>query len=175
MTVLAVTSWHFNPRSLAGATPQHIKGVQRNVISIHAPLRERPRYSFSSWLRAAFQSTLPCGSDSSTIRQSTTNDNFNPRSLAGATQVFLFFVVTCSISIHAPLRERHITNKLLLVVFVISIHAPLRERPTISHFAFVYGYDFNPRSLAGATKANDWAIRCVHISIHAPLRERPTD
>ena len=34
--------------------------------------------------------------------------------------------------------------------------------------------NFNPRSLAGATKANEWAIRCVHISIHAPSRERPT-
>ena len=79
-----------------------------------------------------------------------------------------------NISIHAPLRERRCLILYLIVICLISIHAPLRERPATAKNFEAEAADFNPRSLAGATKANDWAIRCVHISIHAPLRERRT-
>ena len=54
---------YFNPRSLAGATYHHERHAHTNVISIHAPSRERHKrvgwtYDYS---------------------------HFNPRSLAGAT------------------------------------------------------------------------------------------
>ena len=98
--------YHFNPRSLAGATVAlyninaliiisiHAPSRERlheseiytpgRLISIHAPLRERlgiaPEFVGSS----LFQSTLPCGSDW--------------RDGAWKSKV--------KISIHAPLRER---------------------------------------------------------------------
>ena len=53
-----------------------------------------------------FQSTLPCGSDSITRRGNAESSNFNPRSLAGATQPDTAAQQQQTISIHAPLRER---------------------------------------------------------------------
>ena len=53
----------FNPRSLAGATFANLSFLFKTIISIHAPLRERPfGIVYSSKIRP-FQSTLPCGSD----------------------------------------------------------------------------------------------------------------
>ena len=119
----------------------------------------------------AFQSTLPRGSDQRFSRQIAIRNNFNPRSLAGA---------TC-------------TSKPKGDVPLISIHAPSRERPlrptqayTHLHFnprslagatclliqlfnACIY---FNPRSLAGATEVSPRFMWAIGISIHAPSRER---
>ena len=97
-------------------------------ISIHAPSRERRSRSYGPFLREVFQSTLPRGSDFSTekhlhiyiIFQSTLprgSDaiqqllfrllyNFNPRSLAGATDTYGGMMAKTAISIHAPSRER---------------------------------------------------------------------
>ena len=75
------------------------------------------------------------------------------------------------ISIHAPSRERHKANDWAIRCVHISIHAPSRER----QFRFVKVVKscyFNPRSLAGATFADDDFIRFLLISIHAPSRER---
>ena len=58
--------------------------------------------------------------------------NFNPRSLAGATHMQ-------ELAYHRP---------------AISIHAPLRERRTSAPKKLPYAKDFNPRSLAGATIIN---------------------
>ena len=59
-----------------------------------------------------------------------------------------------------------------LVTVSISIHAPLRERrPNWNYPASIQTY-FNPRSITGATiRQTDKVTRCT-ISIHAPLRER---
>ena len=103
---------NFNPRSLAGATRWVTEVIGRRFISIHAPLRERqvPK-NFYKFINR-FQSTLPCGSDGMTL-VSYNNDsefqstlpcgsdclregrpygrpNFNPRSLAGATDFLAF-------------------------------------------------------------------------------------
>ena len=99
----------FNPRSLAGATSSavltkrivlisiHAPLRERPIatfnvlgqrkISIHAPLRERPSASFSASTIALFQSTLPCGSDALWHHWSIHSAYFNPRSLAGATLI----------------------------------------------------------------------------------------
>ena len=53
-----------------------------------------------------FQSTLPCGSDFIPANNGRTAINFNPRSLAGATDRSHVYKTTFNISIHAPLRER---------------------------------------------------------------------
>ena len=97
-------------------------------ISIHAPLRERPRSKASSVFWIIFQSTLPCGSDRQVIIHTTFYMHFNPRSLAGATKANDWAIRCVHISIHAPLRER------------------LRRKNTAHAFSY-----FNPRSLAGAT------------------------
>ena len=97
------------------------------LISIHAPLRERPEYEEKSVKNFIFQSTLPYGSDLSllelttlfTIFQSTLPYGsdimafalilmmryFNPRSLTGATYHHEHQFHNNAISIHAPLRE----------------------------------------------------------------------
>ena len=163
---------NFNPRSLTGATQRYHAFTKSFSISIHAPLRERLICSVMVTPLNRFQSTLPYGSDFLIVKILVKSVNFNPRSLTGATSLHRDHLQLFFISIHAPLRERlsyrcsmpssrvnfnprsltgaTIRNTSLYSSHPISIHAPLRERH----------------------KANDWAIRCVHISIHAPLRER---
>ena len=156
----------------------------KNIISIHAPLRERP------WVIAKFS----------------TNANFNPRSLAGATQRGCKLFRSLEISIHAPLRERHVHRAIqrrrncisihaplrerrflifyLIVIFLISIHAPSRERhkiplccclppqfqSTLPHgsdngakYKIPRYYHFNPRSLTGATSYSQHLSSCYQI------------
>ena len=185
---------YFNPRSLAGATYQHPQLYILSFISIHAPLRERPREcwrlqgfpdisihaplrerrvarqqarrpakisihaplrerhyaSGNSKKQGRFQSTLPCGSDRHRIYSFPAHQNFNPRSLAGATKRGPSYLHFLCISIHAPLRERPKTIVVSNITIDISIHAPLRERL------------LDPLETQLQQK----------ISIHAPLRER---
>ena len=66
------------------------EGLTITDISIHAPSRER-RYRDNGRVkvRDEFQSTLPRGSDSKkNIQIFFKKNNFNPRSLAGATLLF---------------------------------------------------------------------------------------
>ena len=121
---------HFNPRSLAGATITAALTRQANVISIHAPSRERRQSRFILHM---------------------IKNNFNPRSLAGATVFVVKFKISTRISIHAPSRERLKNRPQAKSVSVISIHAPSRERPLFSVKIGHINSNFNPRSLAGAT------------------------
>ena len=105
---------NFNPRSLAGATltslsmyiiqcisihaplrerrPVPRRAFWRFLISIHAPLRERHKYVETKMIKVKFQSTLPCGSDVALACAVHASRNFNPRSLAGATSIAIFWV-----------------------------------------------------------------------------------
>ena len=58
----------FNPRSLAGATSSFCTSSTLRAISIHAPSRERRNIDVAYTYNRAFQSTLPRGSDSISIR-----------------------------------------------------------------------------------------------------------
>ena len=120
---------YFNPRSLTGAT-----------VSLR---------NFRLFYR--FQSTLPHGSDFT----------------------FCFKFITFKISIHAPSRERPYPSDSLNTGRRISIHAPSRERPMKMYciydkkgisihapsrerqiqyiFIITTPFNFNPRSLTGAT------------------------
>ena len=141
-------------------------------ISIHAPSRERlvDKIFLSEIL--AFQSTLPCGSDTQDSLDFAGSTYFNPRSLAGATEKGLYeprtkrfqSTLPCGsdntsgqnlhgnhISIHAPLRERLVILVACLPSHGISIHAPLRERLPGRRLMLTNSGYFNPRSLAGAT------------------------
>ena len=141
---------NFNPRPLAGATK--VVGVYRpsGNISIHAPLRGRPRFVAETKYPDKFQSTPPCGGDSGYRLKLQHKTYFNPRPLAGATRRSQPGQHASGISIHAPLRGRPVRNVRRDFSRVISIHAPLRGRLDVdsySPFSFV-------------------------ISIHAPLRGR---
>ena len=119
-----------------------------STISIHAPSRER-------LLGAIVNVSV---------------SDFNPRSLAGATDDAMAEIKSIDISIHAPSRERPDTEDMRKIIIVISIHAPSRERlgqyPQEDKL-----YNFNPRSLAGATRRPNAADCQQNISIHAPSRE----
>ena len=165
----------FNPRSLAGAT------VWDGVV-LH---------------EYEFQSTLPRGSDVPAHHHRSCVADFNPRSLAGATSSQSFCFCCRYISIHAPSRERLVTDGSTNTYTAISIHAPSRERPTPTRSVPSWYTHFNPRSLAGATypclkssvssgfqstlpRGSDKTIyiegkHVIDISIHAPSRERLRD
>ena len=98
--------FYFNPRSLAGATFFIVKIGFGTIISIHAPSRERPITLNDVPTDAVFQSTLPRGSDLGSGNMISTGYHFNPRSLAGATDVGAVQLRDTGISIHAPSRER---------------------------------------------------------------------
>ena len=124
---------HFNPRSLAGATygvgcepfdaeiSIHAPSRERLLlwhsygdcagISIHAPSRERPCVVCLKMRLYTFQSTLPRGSDVKHLVSFWCNSYFNPRSLAGATKKFIMPPKVTTISIHAPSRERPLSNR----------------------------------------------------------------
>ena len=64
----------------------------QRYISIHAPSRERPESLRTSRGNQPFQSTLPHGSDRASTSGQIAANNFNPRSLTGATVKILFGV-----------------------------------------------------------------------------------
>ena len=141
---------NFNPRSLTGATE----------VRDHTNLKYRFQSTlpygsdFSSLFQVGsymiFQSTLPYGSDLLSPRVRRLGCHFNPRSLTGATEMLSEIQIYRRISIHAPSRERLNTGVIVTSHLVISIHAPSRERlPQAFNSAFA---------------------KC--ISIHAPSRER---
>ncbi len=164
---------HFNPRSLAGATQLGKKLLPEEDISIHAPLRERQFDRTATSVAHVFQSTLPRGSDLCDVKRYIHLRHFNPRSLAGATRLFLMTILLQKISIHAPSRERHDKVFGYQERYAISIHAPSRERPIYAKESIDACYNFNPRSLTGATSISlSRTVRSLSISIHAPSRER---
>ena len=123
--------------------------IELGIISIHAPLRERPVVLYLLSVPSLFQSTLPCGSD------------------AGLE----WYVWRTSISIHAPLRERPQSSLTSSVYGTFQSTLPCgsdHPLPSIS----AQEHDFNPRSLAGATRDHHALPAAIFISIHAPLRER---
>ena len=143
---------NFNPRSLTGATLWSPRDVGEQVISIHAPSRERlssmvsppttfhisihapsrerPMCSSARTSTRVFQSTLPHGSDTLPCIERRRYFDFNPRSLTGATNHGNRILIIFDISIHAPSRERRRIGNINLYQYEISIHAPSRERRT---------------------------------------------
>ena len=126
--------YHFNPRSLAGATT-----IWRTSSRL-----------------AIFQSTLPRGSDRCQDLCPAAPHNFNPRSLAGATTALTLTISERAISIHAPSRERlcpaaQAANHLRHFNPRSLAGATYRCREDIVPTKY-----FNPRSLAGATLVLHW-------------------
>ena len=104
-----------------------------------------------------FQSTLPCGSDCSRGLGLRCGTYFNPRSLAGATTARYILKKTTGISIHAPLRERLLSLSLRLIMTLFQSTLPCGSDYYFQRTYYDYSKHFNPRSLAGATAQ---LIRC---------------
>ena len=119
-------------------------------ISIHAPLRERQKLRQQLLKKKLFQSTLPCGSDTRGTEKTRCQENFNPRSLAGATEK----------SGKVGKIEKYFNPRSLAGATSRLVITLQRCR------------HFNPRSLAGATPLISLEAQDDCISIHAPLRER---
>ena len=102
-----------------------------------------------SMLLSSFQSTLPYGSDNANIMPVKSAPAFQSTLPYGSDFLCFSLHVHCSISIHAPLRERHLLLWHALILLLFQSTLP-------------YGSDFDD--------VQDFI--CVAISIHAPLRER---
>ena len=120
------------------------------TISIHAPSRERRFTTRTFGLTLIFQSTLPRGSDRTSLINVNQTANFNPRSLAGATSVL----------------------SILFFLAIISIHAPSRERQS-SPFFGSHSLRFQSTLPRGSDDFYWPSFAHLGISIHAPSRERP--
>ena len=140
----------FNPRSLTGATIAGIVNSDGWICFNPRSLTGATSPSPYVVPIAAFQSTLPHGSDLTLLLRSISLLHFNPRSLTGATWLVALGYQMSNISIHAPSRER-----------------PAALRPCCRRV-----HDFNPRSLTGATTSVAAETFEYDISIHAPSRER---
>ena len=143
-----------------------------------------------------FQSTLPRGSDEEWVAYVAPLREFQSTLPRGSDEEWQHCCPNCGISIHAPSRERPSTASapILKQTFQstlprgsdeirlrlqgwedkISIHAPSRERPKVCPICG-REYNFNPRSLAGATEYLADIQSTTAISIHAPSRERPVN
>ena len=153
-TYTARITYYFNPRPLAGATASGINTQVAKLISIHAPLRGRPKRDLHSPYNLLFQSTPPCGGDGlGPVQKTADGENFNPRPLAGATDISSTFDTGAGFQSTPPCggdqcQHRREGRR------QISIHAPLRGRLfMLSPHAYIIPY-FNPRPLAGATDVN---------------------
>ena len=164
--------WNFNPRPLAGATKSTICQVEYHEfqstppcggdstciscrklfkISIHAPLRGRP--DWTGRISGA--------------------QNFNPRPLAGATNLHMDNKQERFISIHAPLRGRLSCFWWSRALAIFQSTPPCGGDASPSPGIRKWRY-FNPRPLAGATFPPRHPGHRPTISIHAPLRGRPS-
>ena len=118
-----------------------------------------------------FQSTLPHGSACRRMSNYNMCENFNPRSLKGATwlsrrrQDWLQYFNPRSLAGATECQRQQYHAQF------ISIHAPSRERLCLA-ISIACSSNFNPRSLTGATKVVGGAVTLSEISIHAPSRER---
>ena len=142
----------FNPRSLAGATSQHARRYPHVAISIHAPSRERRMVALllvqlgniSIHAPSRERRTLRCSCHGS--------EDFNPRSLTGATANYFQCRKFRGISIHAPSRERLGTAQNFFVAPAFQSTLPHGSDFLFLAYRLTFFY-FNPRSLTGATLA----------------------
>ena len=140
-------------------------------ISIHAPLRERPGYNLFRSPTLEFQSTLPCGSDLVTCVAVSACNNFNPRSLAGATFKLGFVTINGAISIHAPLRERRQRFIKIRCFCIFQSTLPCGSDFMCRRDCFL-SILFQSTLPCGSDQKFDNLPKLNAISIHAPLRER---
>ena len=106
LSLCRFAAYHFNPRSLAGATlycPAHPRYLQ---FQSTLPRRSDRRTLHSKQKRLPFQSTLPRGSDTNNYVRMAKAYIFQSTLPYGSDRAFKIWIPDQKISIHAPLRER---------------------------------------------------------------------
>ena len=121
------------------------------MISIHAPLRERP-------IQKGDFKVPPI--------------NFNPRSLAGATQIAITLRRSALISIHAPSRERPVYTRVNKAKEVFQSTLPYGSDPMVTLFIVALFVKFQSTLPHGSDPCGQCLGCRLDISIHAPSRER---
>ena len=118
----------FNPRPRKGATTVPGEDPLGQLVSIHAPVRERLR-------RQQVHAEAKPVSIHAPVRErhnggETRHDGrrFNPRPRKGATIMETNLLKGMLVSIHAPVRERPPFVRTRVVAGLVSIHAHVRER-----------------------------------------------
>ena len=164
---------YFNPRSLTGATQCALDANDFYRISIHAPSRERP-YSRKMMLVAYwyFNPRSLTGATCRCRQQMGSSSNFNPRSLTGATVLQNGGDIMFIISIHAPSRERPLSDctSLPLVLFQSTLPHGSDKHSCFNRLVT----KLFQSTLPHGSDLIDTPVRrlLVGISIHAPSRER---
>ena len=118
----------FNSRSREGATFVYSVLELCNLVSIHAPVRERRTDKNMIPSKVSFNSRSREGATLS-LKLFIQLFRFNSRSREGATLGIVNQIPIKSVSIHAPVRERH-KGAPMVIGLHVSIHAPVRERPS---------------------------------------------
>ena len=121
-----------------------------NLISIHAPSRERLTQLGGMPLVPPFQSTLPRGSDIFDYGDKFIDVCFQSTLPRGSDRAAGYLLANLGFSIHAPSQERPYIYSSDPIFAKFSIHAPSRERQRARAWLRMCSL-FNPRSLAGAT------------------------
>ena len=99
------------------------------------------------------------------------NRRFNSRSREGATIAKTFLYLSFGVSIHAPVKERHIVKNPILDFKCFNSRS--REGATLLELNEIpVILSFNSRSREGATFAVDIIAFISFVSIHAPVKER---
>ena len=88
--------------------------------------------------------------------------------------IFSLYEKGLKVSIHAPVKERLDSCCFDAASSFVSIHAPVKERQH-KGFYVVTAIGFNSRSREGATRHPRPLDIAVLVSIHAPVKERRYD
>ena len=128
---------------------------------------------FAPALIIAFQSTLPCGSDSFKACAAVTIVYFNPRSLAGATLYDSAANLLATISIHAPLRERRAPTESTIPVVLFQSTLPCgSDRIKTNYFSIHLSQAFFANRLNSNTQEFYFDLRNLIVS-HSSLSCEP--
>ena len=162
---------NFNPRSLAGATPNFIVCYYTTVFQSTLPRGSDEFKDVNFYPSLKFQSTLPRGSDFCVNKVLVIAPKFQSTLPRGSDHEVGNRVLVVAISIHAPSRERLYLPVICFLPDCISIHAPSRERPDGLGMT-VPAVRFQSTLPRGSDLLYRYAAYRASISIHAPSRER---
>ena len=169
--ILAAIQPDFNPRPLAGATFRPGVLGRDSYISIHAPLRGRLSRSPTDYEQLLFQSTPPCGGDSPRLWASPGASYFNPRPLAGATEMRAMLDADEENFNPRPLAGATGSSHPYSLLPRFQSTPPCGGDQEPRQFALLVGISIHA-PLRGRLQIDDPVQQQRAISIHAPLRGR---
>ncbi len=97
---------------------------------------------------------------------------FNPRACEGATLITTNIRCLCIVSIHAPVKARHIIRRRYTCRRCFNPRA-CEGATWLIHRRILLIVSFNPRACEGATTTELTLLWISGVSIHAPVKARP--